>query len=175
MNDPKDITLELLSKTALQLAALKSKYPPGPSEVEEAYNFLELCQHTLKAMSEKQRAREEFERKLASEGIPTSEALKEITGSNSNLSHYRKRFFKFVNDGGPFRRYAEDFKNKIPLDLIPDLKRDYQKWNEYQKTLEAKKKGLKSQEPNEDARKRIDLAPMISMLPDSKQSAKKSS
>ena len=124
-------------------------------------------------MPEKQRAREEFERKLASERIPTSKAVKEITGKPG--SHYRKRFFKFVNDSF-FRRYAEEFEKTIPCDLIPDPKKDYQEWNEYQRDLGNTKKALKAHEPNEDARKRIDLAPMFSMLPrDSQKSSKKSS
>lgn len=173
MNGRESITLELLSKTALQLASLKKQEPA--LVVDEAYRFLEFCEATLKSQQENKRDREEFETKLASEGIPTSQAIKEITGGTS--SYYRERFFNYVDSHGRFRRYAKDFQKKIPRDLIPELKQDYQDWNDYQKTLEAKKKGLKLQERDEKARELIDGVQMISRLPtrESKKTSNKSS
>jgi hypothetical protein len=175
MKKPNGITLELLSVTALRLAALKSKEPHGMvGLVEEAYCFLELCEDTLEAKQENRRIREEFQRKAATEGIPTSEALKQIARSNG--SYYRKRFFEFLKNDGLFRSYAEDFKKTIPRDLIPDLKRRYQEWNNYQRDLENTKKALKAREPNEEAKKLIDKVQMFSQLPHaSRKSSKKSS
>ena len=175
MKKPNGITREELSVTALRLAALKGKEPYGMVElVEEAYRFLELCEDTVETKQESRRIREEFERKAASEGIPTSEALKQIAGSNG--SHYRKRFFEFLKNDGLFRSHAEDLKKTIPRAFIPDLKRRYQEWNNYQRRLENAKKALKAREPNEEAKKLIDKVKMFSQLPRaSRKSSKKSS
>ncbi len=157
MKSKNQITLELLSKTAIELArfrdpqenplrrspledalspsllnAMLKKYSDEKQLIKEAYVFLRTCQNVLDESIEDSEFHSNLPKMFATKRIRFGTAAAHIFGSANGVNnHQSKEVRKFLeHDMASWSyKHRDDFEKKgIPEGLIPRLKRDFDKY-----------------------------------------------